>query len=597
MKNYLGEHILYVAKYLRPHKAILVVSFFLALASTGVSVVQPLFAKVIIDKVLLGKKYDLLFLLTGLLILCLIVGFAVKVFNGYIYTRYSAKVLFKMREDLFRHLQRAPLTIFSKKKIGDIYSRIASDMVDVQSFLTDTIPNLFFNLLGCLVTASILLYLNWKMGLLTFCFLPVATYAVYKARPKLLTLASGIAENNADIAHFIFEDISGTSVIRSFTAEELECRKLKEKHSKILKILLRYNILGAFTGASSMMYTIAGTVIIFGYGGILVIQGTLSLGGLVAFSIFQGRLLGPLQGLFDGFLSMQKAKVAIDRVREIYAIAPPAVEGGELVPAESQIKGDIVFESVTFAYDQDEPVLDDISFHIPGGKISGLAGPSGSGKTTICHLIMRLFDPMAGRIMLDGVDIRKLNVEWLRRQITIVSQDTFLFHTSILENIKFSKPEAKDGEIVEAAKAACIHEFITSLPEGYNTIVGDRGFRLSGGQKQRLSIARSLLRNPKILILDEATAFLEPSVEDRLKETIHSLMEERTTLIISHRPSIFRNIDHLIVIKDTKVLYQGEPVEFFNKENPLLDFSKQIPEWVSQKEEISVIQRSAPDRP
>jgi ABC-type multidrug transport system fused ATPase/permease subunit len=586
MKNYFGEHIRYVAKYLRPHKTILVVSFFLAIASTAVSVVQPLFAKVIIDKVFLGKNYYLLITLTGLLIIFLIAGFLVKIANGYLYTQYSAKVLFKMREDLFRHLQRAPLAIFSQKKIGDIYSRIASDMADVQSFLTDTIPNLFFNFLGCLITALILLYLNWKMGLLTFSFLPIATYVVHKTRPKVQTLAAGVAENNAEIAHFIFEDISGTSVIRSFNAEELECRKLQEKQSKILKILLRYQVLGALTGASSMAYVIIGTLIVFVYGGTLVLQGALSLGSLVAFSIFQARLLGPLQGLLDGFLSMQKAKVAIDRVREIYAIAPPVMKEGAIVVADSQLKGDIVFNSVKFAYNEDEPILDGISFHILGGKITGLAGPSGVGKTTICHLIMRLFDPLAGCITLDGVDIRKCNLEWLRKQIAIVSQDTFLFHTTIRENIKFSKPEASDEEITEAAEAACIHEFIASLPEGYDTIVGDRGVRLSGGQKQRISIARSLLRAPRILLLDEATAFLEPSVEDRLKETIRYLMEGRTTLVISHRPSIFRNIDKLIVINNTKVIYEGEPSYFFNGKNSFLTFSQLIPEWSSQKTEM-----------
>jgi ABC-type multidrug transport system fused ATPase/permease subunit len=264
----------------------------------------------------------------------------------------------------------------------------------------------------------------------------------------------------------------------------------------------------------------------------------------------------------DGYLGMQKSRIAIQRVREILDVRPAFQEDGRVVPAGETLDGAIAFEKVCFAYEQEEPVLSDLSFEIPAGKVTAVVGPSGVGKTTICHLILRMFDPDSGRVALDGIDLKEYKVEWLRKQIAIVSQDTFLFHTSILENIRFSKPEARDEDIVEASKAACIHEFIESLPDRYHTVVGDRGVRLSGGQKQRISIARSILMEPKVLILDEATAFLDASAEERLKRTLHLLMKDKTVVGISHRPSAIEWADKIIALRDGGLLYDG-PVSGF----------------------------------
>ncbi len=256
---------------------------------------------------------------------------------------------------------------------------------------------------------------------------------------------------------------------------------------------------------------------VFGYGGYLVIEGSLTIGSLVAFTIYQGRVFGPLQGLMDGFLTMQKSKVALTRVKEILDVEPAFIENGDVALEEGLLKGDIDFKRIFFAYEKEEPILRDLSFHIPAGKVTAIVGPSGVGKTTICHLVMRLFDPVDGRIMLDGTDLRRFKLQWLRKQIGLVSQEPFLFHSTVLENIRFANPEADDATVIEAAKAACIHDYIRTLPEGYDTVVGDRGVRLSGGQKQRVSIARAMLMSPKILILDEATAFLDETVEAYLK--------------------------------------------------------------------------------
>lgn len=478
-----------------------------------------------------------------------VLSFVLKVANSCLYTRYSARVLFKMREDMFGHLQKVPLSFFSKRKLGDIYARMGSDITDIQIFLTDTIPNCCFNLLTCLITVGILLWLHWKMALLSFCFLPGGMLIISRLKPGIIALTRNVAEKNADIAHFLIESLEGARLIRAYGTGGVCCNRLQGHHEKMIGFLMRHQILGACSGSIPLFLTIINTLVVFGYGGWLVMDGALSVGSLVAFSIYQGRVFGPLQGLIDSFLILQKSKVALDRVEAIMRVKPGLAPNGTAVIPDQDLSGALRFDNVCFGYDPGQPVIQDLSLSIPPGQITALVGPSGAGKSTLCHLAMRLMDPDSGTITLDGADLKTLPPDWLPGQFALVSQDTFLFHDTILENIRFSKQEAGRDAVITAAKAACIHDFIISLPSGYDTVVGDRGVRLSGGQKQRVSIAQAILRNPKILILDEATAFLDPSVEEQLKQSLNALMADKTILIISHRTATIEGAAQVVILE------------------------------------------------
>lgn len=527
--------------------------------------VQPYFAKILIDGVFIENQSHLLFPILSALIVLLLVSFGIRVSNSYLYTRYSARILFLMREDLFEHLQKISLTFFSQKKIGDIYSRIASDMADIQALLTDLIPRYIFDFITFIITGIILFSLNWKMALMSLLFIPFALAIVQHLKPKLFNLSNDVAKSNADIAHFLFESLSNTAIIRAFGAEKTESEKLKRKQSKILKFLLKYQILGAISGSVPTAFSIVNTLIVFGYGGWQVLGGHLTIGSLVAFSVYQGRVFGPLQGLMDGILSLQKSKVAIKRVREILDIPPSIDKQGDKTLTRDQMNQDISVDNVSFSYDGTDGILDHISFTIPSGKTTALIGESGVGKTSICNLLLRLFHPDSGQITWAGQDFKTFDKKWFRTQVAMVSQETFLFHTSIRENIRFFKPGASQEEIERAARSAQIDTFIASLPRGYDTIIGDRGTRLSGGQKQRLSIARAILLNPKVLILDEATAFLDSKVENKIKHTLKALMKNKTILLVSHRKSSIENAHKIVVLGRQGISFQGPAKGFIHE--------------------------------
>jgi ABC-type bacteriocin/lantibiotic exporter with double-glycine peptidase domain len=550
----------FVSKFIHPYKKYLVISLFLSIVSTCLGMVYPYFTKIIIDEVLLGGHSEWLLYVLLIIIVFVIFSFLLRVVNNYIYTLYSAKLLFDMRENLFSHIHKIPLIIFSQKKIGDVHARLSADMGNIQGFITNTLPECLFNVLTCIFTASILLYLNWKMALMCYAIVPGGFFILYKLRAKLIKVSRDLIEKNAEISHFLFESLSGVSTIRAFNAEDKEKYNLKTHHGKLLKTILREQVLGACIGSVPTLFRIINTIVIFGYGGYFAIQGKITIGTLVAFSSYTGRVFGPIKGLMDAYLAVQQSKVSLHRIKSIYDIKPAFyLSEGSVTKSKDELSGSFKMQNVCYGYDTNTNIIDDVSLSILPGKINAIIGQTGAGKTTLCHLMMRLFDPDSGIIKLDDIDIKEYKIRWLRQNISIVTQESFLFNTSIRENINISKPDATENEIVESAKTAYIHDFVKSLPYGYDTVVGDKGVRLSGGQKQRISIARAILLNPQVLIMDEATSSLDVSTEENLKEMLNQIMKNKTIIIVSHRLSTIRRSDHVIMLHEGKKIEEGHP--------------------------------------
>lgn len=531
--------------------------FFLSLFGTVLGLLWPVFTKILIDNVLLAKNLRLLFVLTTVMVLATVLGYGVGALNRYSYTRVTAKILFALRQHLFEHIQRLPLRFHARNKVGDILSRLNTDIAEVQAVLTDALLTFITNILVLVATVGFLLWLNWQLFLVVSLVVPLQVGGILRVRPFLVKMTRWVREQNAEISSFLVESLSGIKFIKLFGVEGIQAGKLSTLGKRFISTIVRFEMLAYLGSTVATATTFLGGVITFLYGGYLVIMGSLSIGSLVAFSAYQSRAFSPLQALMDLYLRIERAGVSLDRIFEFLDVAREEEErpGGSLVVPS--LRGEIEFRNVSFAYDAAEPVLRDVSFSIPAGGRLAVLGPSGTGKTTVADLLVRLYDPSAGTITIDGHDIREFNLAWLRSQVVVVSHDPYLFHATLEENIKYANPEASREQVMEAARAAYIHDFIVSLPHGYDTLVGERGARLSAGQKQRIALARAVLKQPRILVLDEAMSALDVISEEHVRMALEELMAGRTTIVVTHRLSSVQDFAHIIVLSQGRVRWQG----------------------------------------
>lgn len=539
-----------------PWRAIFVI-LAVSLVSSLIGLAYPLLAKVLIDDVLLGRNQALLAIVALGMVALALLGFSIGTLNRYLYTKLTTRILFEMRLRLYRHLHGFSLRFFSNTRVGEILTRLSGDVAEVQSAGTDTLFQLGMSLFTITATLGILLWLNWQLTLLCLLAAPPALLALRRFQPRVEEGAREIRDKNADIAAVLVETFSAVKVIKSLAAEPFETKRFIDKSEDAIGSILRYQVLTALlAGIPTLLFATAASLIFY-FGGRLVFEGTMSIGGLVAFAAYQARLMGPLQGLMGLYMRLQRTKVSLKRILELFEEEGPGLrEQGGALDLDGRV-GEVRFHRVTFGYDPDEPVLQDVSFTIPEGGFAAIVGPSGAGKTTLSDLLLRFYDPQQGTITLGGRDLRDLKLDSLRRRVVLAGQDTVLFHATIEENIRYAAPEASREQIVAAAKAADIHTFIVSLPEGYETVVGERGEKLSRGQRQRLAIARALLRDPQFLILDEATASLDGLTESSIRKALASLMEGRTTIAITHRLQSVKEADRILVIDGGKVVQAG----------------------------------------
>jgi len=543
--------------YLKPYWRWVVVSIVCLLLLTILNLLPPLFQKQIIDEVV-GKR-----LLSRLsrLILGLIGVYALTHFLRFVdlYLRHvlGERFILDLRVLLYDYLQRLSISFFEDRQTGEIMSRITNDVNALEEFITHSLGFLLVDLLRLVGTAAILLTIDWPLALLTLLPVPVLAVALRLFNTRVRPIYRRVRDRLGDINAELQDNISGMRVIQAFGQERHELDRFTRRSRQYYEERVRgIRYWSSFFPAMGFVASL-GMVIVLGFGAYRVFNGALTLGGLVAFISYVASFYDPINRLVQVDNTVQQAIAAGERVFELLDTVPEIEDAPDAIELPT-IRGAVAFEHVSFRYGTGDEVLRDVSFEMRPGEVVALVGPSGAGKTSIANLIPRFYDPTSGRITIDGYDVRKVKLASLRRHVAVVLQDTFLFNGTVRENIIYGKPDATEEEMIAAAKAAYAHEFIVNLPQGYDTEIGERGVKLSGGQKQRLALARAILTDPRILILDEATSSVDAEAEYLIQQALEKVLEGRTALIIAHRLSTIRHADKIIALENGRIVEVGD---------------------------------------
>jgi ATP-binding cassette subfamily B protein len=538
----------------------------LGLLSTAVALAQPYISRLLIDDALLRHNMSALGKIAALMVAVTIVGFAVNIASSYRYVRLSAEVLFDMRLAVFRHLQQLSPRFFAKSKLGDIVSRINNDIGEVQRICSDTLLSVLSNVLFLVGSLVVMASLNWRLFLASIALLPVSVIALRHYQRRLTAETKTLRERSSDLGSFLIESLLALRLIVATGSEHREAEEFRRRNSRFLDSLLSMQMMAFLASALPGTVLTASTAIVFLYGGKLVIENHLTIGGLVAFMAYHLRLLSPVQVMLGTYSNLLTGGVALGRVFELLDIPIDVRESPAAVTCPA-LRGEVRFDRVRFRHAANVPVLEEISLRIPAGCVCAIVGPSGSGKSTLSDLLLRFYDPDSGNVTIDGIDLRVLRIQDLRCNVAFVEQTPFLFRATIRENIAYGKPDATLDEIRACARDAAIDDFIQSLPDAYDTIVGERGCTISAGERQRIALARALLRNPRILILDEPTAALDPRSESIVSRTLGAKIRERTVILITHRVSLVEIADLAVVLQDGRIVESGKPRELLAMPN------------------------------
>jgi ATP-binding cassette subfamily B protein len=540
----------------------------LSLVSTALGLAQPYITKLLIDEALLRRSVRALVTVALLMVVATIAGFLLNILSSYRYVSVSASVLFDMRLAVYRHLQNLSPRFFARTRLGDIVSRLNNDIGEVQRVAADTILAALTNVIFLTGSVAIMLALSWRLFLVSVVLLPVSVLALKRYRAKLAVEARRLRERSSAIGSFLIETLMGMRLVVSSNAQEREAHRFRKENQSFIDALLSMQLVSYLASALPGTVLTLSTALVFLYGGKLVIDGAMSLGGLVAFMAYHMRLLSPVQNLMNLYTSVATARVSLSRVFEILDTPIEVADAPDALPV-SHIQGDVEFDRVSLKHDRDSVVLDSVSFRVPAGSVCAIAGPSGVGKSTIADLLLRFYDPQGGVVKLDNRDLREMRLKDLRRLVALVEQSPILFNTTIAENIRYGCPDASRDDIVRAARAASIEDFILALPEGFDTQVGEAGQTLSAGERQRIAIARALLRDPAVIVLDEPTASLDPANEQNIALALSEVMHGRTTIVISHRISLIQLADIVVVMDAGRVVETGPPHELMAAGGPL----------------------------
>jgi ATP-binding cassette subfamily B protein len=549
----------------KPYRIQLSAILVLALASAILGIGPPLVMKEIIDHALPQADKAYLWILAGWMVALPLFGGLLSVWQNHLNNKVGQSVMRDLRDHLFGNLQRQSMAFFTQSRSGEVIQRLTGDVQAVQSVVTGTVVSAITQFVLVVTTVFILFRLNWQLALLSMVILPMFVLPVRKvssARKKLRAETQKVRGEMASQLGEIF-GVSGALLTRIFAREALQKQRFSEINEQVLRLELRLNLIGRWYGMVIGVLAPAGTAIIYLYGGFSFINGSMSLGDIVAFAAFVGRLYGPIATLLNLQVETATALGIFQRLFDYLDLKAEIVDApdAKLLP---KIAGNLAYNHVSFAYMPERYALNDISFTAGAGQLIAFVGPSGAGKSTLIGMVSRLYDPTSGSITIDGEDIKQVKLASLREQIAYVTQESFLFHASIRENLLFAQDDATSEQLEEACRKAFIHDLIVSLPDGYDTMVGERGHRLSGGERQRLAIARAILKNPRILILDEATSHLDSESEAYVQAALEPLMQNRTTLVIAHRLSTILAADKIIVLETGKIVDEGTHEELLS---------------------------------
>ncbi|SFJ33109.1 ABC transporter ATP-binding protein [Brevibacillus centrosporus] len=563
--------------YVLPYWKMIVGTVFIGIIKFAIPLLLPLLIKYVIDDLLPSpipqeeKLTKLFWLMLGAFLLFTVVRAPVEYIRQYYAQWVSSRILFDIRNQLFSHLQRLSMRYYNNTKTGEIISRVINDVESTKTFVETGLMNLWLDLITIVLTLGIMFYMDLELTIVAIIVFPLYSISVKYFYKRLRQLTR---ERSAALAHLqghLYERVNGMSLIRSFALEEHESKQFSKENDHFLKKALAHTRWNANTFAVVNTVTDIAPLLVIAYAGYQVVGGSMSVGTLVAFYAYLDRLYTPLRRLVNSSTVLTQAVASMDRMFEFldedYDIVDrPGARNLPVDPVTKRIRGEVRFENVSFRYREEGPlVLENITLTIEPGETVALVGMSGGGKSSMISLLPRFWDVTEGRILVDGMDVRDVKLSSLRNHIGMVQQDNILFSESARANILMGKPDASHEEVVRAAEAANAHDFISTLPNGYDTELGERGVKLSGGQKQRVAIARVFLRDPGILILDEATSALDLESEHMIQESLARLTKGRTTIIVAHRLSTITHADKIVVMKEGRIVEQGKHEELLEK--------------------------------
>lgn len=553
-----------LVSYLKPYMLVVFLIGILTLASTSIRLVPPYLTKILIDQVIASKNYSLLgWIVLGLAMISL-VGVGLSVIRGRTTAWLGSRMSYEIRGKLYETVQRMSLKFFDKHKTGELISRVSRDTDALQEFLAFEIPFFIVNILMLIGIGAVLIKMNWKLAMLTLVPTPIVAFGTLAIWERIRSTFGKVWHRWSQLTSVLNDVFSGIRVVKGFAQEPRELKHFDVKSYDLFQVSMWAEQMWATYMPLLSFILGTGSLIIWYFGGRDVMGEKMTIGTLMAFMSYMGMFYGPLDMVTHMWGWISRSFAAADRIFEIMDMEPEVPDESESIQMPN-IKGSVDFQNVTFGYNKHKPVLHNIELNVKPGEMIGFVGRSGVGKTTMTNLICRFYVADEGRLLIDGVDIKNIKLSDLRKQIGVVLQDQFLFNGTIAENIAYAKPDATPEEVMQAAKIANAHDFIVKFPEGYDTNVGERGQKLSGGERQRVSIARAILHDPRILILDEATSMVDTETEKQIQEALARLVKGRTTFAIAHRLSTLKNADRLVVLEDGRIVEVGTHDELMEK--------------------------------